>query len=240
MIPLKLQKEIPMEQLITRQFRLWQYSYDKGALQRRECIAPCLTISKEIGSRGEEFAQALSQRLGWKIYDRELVEYIAQNAHVRQNMVEMFDEKTQNEIHNWVFTLLDRHALGSDKYFKHLVTAITAIGEQGRAIILGRGANFILPSDRALRLKVTAPLQHRIDYIMKKFELSEKEAFARVHLTDKERLAFLHRFFHHDAEEITSYDLILNLGTLSLSGAEHIVIQALKQKFSQFKDWPAC
>ncbi len=229
-----------MEQLITRQFKLWERTYDRGKTNRREGVVPSITISKEMGSQGEEFAQALSQRLGWKIYDRELVEYIAQNAHVRQNMVEMFDEKTQNEIHNWVFTLLDRHALGSDKYFKHLVTAITTIGEQGRAIILGRGANFILPCHRALRLKVTASLQHRIETLMKKFELSEKEAFARVHLTDKERLAFLHRFFHHDAEEISSYDLILNLGTLSLCDAENIVIQALKQKFPQFEDWPAC
>lgn len=140
--------------------------------------------------------------------------------------------KLQNEIHNWVFTLLDHHALGSDKYFKRLVTAITTIGEQGRAIV-----NFILPCQRALKLRVTAPLQHRIDFIMKKFEVCEKEAFARVHLTDKERQAFLHRFFHHDAEEVASYDLVLNLATLSLSDAENIVIPALKQKFSQFKDW---
>jgi cytidylate kinase len=226
-----------MEQLVARQFHLWEHSRVQNAVTGRENIVPSITISKEIGSQGEEFAQALSQRLGWKIFDRELVEYIAQNAHVRQNMVEMFDEKTQNEIHNWVFTLLDSHALGSDKYFKHLVTAITTIGEEGGAIILGRGANFILSCQRALKVKVTAPLQHRIGIIMQKFEVSEKEAFARVHLTDKERQAFLHRFFHHDSEEISSYDLVLNLGTLSLSDAENIVIQALKQKFSQFKDW---
>lgn len=233
---MKLQNEVPMEQLITRNVRLWEHTI-KSTTSTKESAVPSITISKEIGSQGEEFAQALSQRLGWKIFDRELVEYIAQNAHVRQNMVEMFDEKTQNEIHNWVLTLLDHHALGSDKYFKHLVTAITTIGEHGRAIILGRGANFILPGHRALKLKVTAPLQHRIDFIMKKFEVCEKEAFARVHLTDKERQAFLHRFFHHDAEEVVSYDLVLNLGTLPLSDAENIVIQALKQKFSQFKDW---
>ena len=179
----------------------------------------------------------LSQRLGWKIFDKELVEYISQNAHVRQNMVEMFDEKTQNEIHNWVFTLLDHDALGSDKYFKHLVTTITTIAEHGRAIILGRGANFILPCHRALKLKVTAPLKNRVTEIMKKFEISEKEAFERVHLADKGRLAFIRRFFHHDTEELVSYDLILNLGTLSLSDAENIVVQALKQKFPQFTDW---
>jgi len=234
---LKVQNNIPMEPLITRQFRLWEQAFKKSAVTRKESTLPSITISKELGSQGEEFALALSQRLGWKIFDRELVEYIAQNAHVRQNMVEMFDEKTQNEIHNWVFTLLDHHALGSDKYFKHLVTTITTIGEQGRAIILGRGANFILPCHRSLKLRVTAPLQHRIDFIMKKFEIGEKEAFTRVHLTDKERQAFLHRFFHHDFEEVSSYDLVLNLGTLSLSDAENIVIQALKQKFSQFKDW---
>jgi cytidylate kinase len=229
---LSFKDEIPMEQIISRQIRLWERTYDSGKLRRGEQDLPCVTISKEIGSQGVELAHRLASRLHWQVFDKELVEYIANNAHVRRNVVELFDQKTQSEIETWVRTLLDRHALASDKYFKHLISVITTIGEHGRAVVLGRGANFILPPEKALRLKIVAPLENRIDYTVKQLGVSKKEAKKIVSQADKERSAFIRRFFHHKAEDPLNYDLVLNLGSLDLKVAEEIALQALKAKFS--------
>ncbi|NIR47740.1 cytidylate kinase-like family protein [candidate division KSB1 bacterium] len=231
----KLQYDIPMEQLINRQIRLWERTFEKGKRARDESVNPCITISKEIGSQGVELAKRLAERLNWNLFDKSLVEYIAEDAKVRQSMVEIFDEKTQNEIHSWVLTLLDHHALGSDRYFKHLMTVIRTIGEHGCAVIVGRGSNFILPPTKALRLKVVAPEENRVAYIMQKQELDRKEADKLVKRADAERSAFIRRFYHQDAENPLCYDLVLNLGTLSLPIAEEMVIQALKARFPQFK-----
>lgn len=129
-------KEIPMEKLVSRQIKLWEMTYEQPKVQTSKMKQPCITIAKEMGSGGVELAQNLAKRLDWKLFDKNLVEYIARKAHVRNEMVAIFDEKTQNEIQNWVLTLLDSHALGSDKYYKHLVTVIRTIGEHGYAIIL--------------------------------------------------------------------------------------------------------
>lgn len=227
----KLKDEVRMEQIMSRQFRLWERSYDRGKISGEKRHVPCITISKEIGSQGVELGTRLSKRLDWELFDKNLVEYIADHAHVRKDMVELFDEKVQNEIHNWVFTLLDSYALGSDKYFKHLVTVIMSIGEHGRAIILGRGGNFILPPEKALRLKVVAPKEKRIETIAKDQKLNRKEAEKIVIKSDKERAAFVLRFFHRDIEEPQCYDMVINLGSLTLSAAEEIIMQALKAKF---------
>ncbi len=229
----KLHDSIPLEQLISRQFKLWERSSEKISVGRKKIPAPVVTISKELGSEGETLGQRLASRLDWQLFDKKLVEFIANNANVRQTMVEQFDQKVQSEIHNWVLTLVDQYALGSDKYFKHLITVLMGIGEHGRAIILGRGANFIYPSQKALRLRVVAPLKMRVEKIMHERHLSRKEAEKLVQTADKERLAFIRRFFHHDAEDPLYYDLVLNLGELSLATAEEIIVEALRAKFPE-------
>jgi cytidylate kinase len=126
---------------------------------------------------------------------------------------------------------LDRHALGSDKYFKHLVMTITTIGQHGHAIILGRGANFILPPEKALRVKIVAPLKDRVLNLMKQQAIDKRLAQEMLNQAEKERHAFIRRFFHHEVEEPWNYDLILNLGSIGLAAAEEIVIHSLRAKF---------
>src|SRR6516164_6200046 len=43
-----------------------------------------ITISREAGSRGTSIAQRTGKKLGWQVYSQELLEYIAQEATVRQ------------------------------------------------------------------------------------------------------------------------------------------------------------
>ncbi|MFQ5706540.1 MAG: AAA family ATPase [bacterium] len=230
----KISDDIHMGQIVSRQIRLWERTYESGEVSRPEQAVPCITISKEIGSQGVELGQRLARRLSWQLYDKELVEYIAENAKVRRNVVESFDEKTQSEIETWVRTLVDKHSLSSDKYFKHLMTVILAIAKHGRAVILGRGCNFILPAFKTLRLKIISPIEKRVNYIMAQEHVGKSEAAEIVAVADKQRAAFIRRFFHHDAAEPLNYDMVLNLGSMTLNMAEKIVMHALQVKFPDF------
>lgn len=231
----KITYTIPIDRLISKQVKLWESMYDRGAVESGQAVLPTITISKEIGSLGVELADRLAKRLQWQVYDKNLVEHIANDAQVRKHVVESFDEKTQSEFETWLHTLLDRHALASDKYFKHLLIVMLSIAEHGSAIILGRGGNFILSPQTALRLKTVAPKGMRVEYIVKHEKLDTKRANQRVSEADKERRAFIRRFFHHDVEDPLCYDLILNMGCLQLTEAEEIVVHALKSKFRNLR-----
>jgi len=228
----KLKDQLPLDKFVSRQVRLWEQTYEKRQVGQKTRLLPCITISKEVGSQGVELAHRLAKRLNWKLFDKDLVEYIAANAQVQRDMVEIFDEKTQSEIHNWVVTLLDRYALASDKYFKHLMIAITTISEHGHAIVVGRGANFILSPQKALRIKTVAPIPYRIEQVMQEQNMSRTEALRYVEKMDKDRHAFMRRFFHQKADDPLSYDLVLNMATLNLQVASEIVVRALKTKFA--------
>ncbi len=229
----RLKDAIPLEKLASRQVRLWEQTVDKPGVGKTEAVRPCITISKEPGSCGVELAHRISKRLGWHVFDRDLVESIAKQADVRAEMVELFDQKTQDDIHNWVVTLLDRFALGTDEYFKHLVTVITTIGRHGHAVVLGRGSSFILSSDKTLRIRVVASFEHRAQVVAEQMRITRREAGKVVDQQDAERAAFIQRYFHHSVTEPENYDLMLNTGTISLEVAESITIHALQSKFAK-------
>lgn len=158
-------------------------------------------------------------------------DYIATNAHVRKDMVELFDGKTHNELNDWVMTILHHHALSSDKFFKHLVTTLLSIAQHGKAIILGRGGNFILPDEKAVKLRVIAPYNNRLQFIRNEMGISSNKAADFIKKMQTDRTAFIKRFFHASIDDPANYDLVLNLSKLDLQSAEEMTISVLTAKF---------
>ncbi len=227
----KLTDNIPMEHKISRQFKLWERTYKKVTIGDKKQIIPSISVSSELGSQGDELAANVAESLGWELFDKQLVDYIAEHAHVQKYMVEMFDERTQNEIHNWVLTLLDNRALGSDKYYKHLVTILRIIGERGQAVVLGRGGHLILPHSRTLKIRTISPIDKRITQVAQKNSLSRKEATGLIIQSDKEKRSFIKRFYHSDWDSPYYFDMILNLDSISLDLGREMICVALKKKF---------
>ena len=53
-------------------------------------------------------------------------------------------------LEDWISSLVyDRH-MWPEEYLKHLMNIIGTIGKHGRAVVVGRGANFILPPEQTL------------------------------------------------------------------------------------------
>ena len=52
-----------------------------------------ITVEREYGSRGGEFAHELAARLGWKLLDSELVASAAKTAGVAPELAAKFDER---------------------------------------------------------------------------------------------------------------------------------------------------
>jgi len=194
-----------------------------------------LTISRTHGAGGDFIAKEIAESINWQIYDRELVEYIAQTCQIRDRIVENFDERKLNQTHNWVHTLLDKQVLGIEKYYRILHDVIVAIAEQGQAIIIGRGSNFIVEPRNALRVMITAPLGWRAERIAEAQKISLKEAKKVIALVDGNRYAFVDRYFHKSANDMTAYDLVLNVEHLSPKVAARMIINSLEIKVEATK-----
>ncbi|MBN2411825.1 cytidylate kinase-like family protein [candidate division KSB1 bacterium] len=237
---IKQNDQLNWDRLVKSQVAIWEV---KQKIQKRRLSSgpksvlskSVITISRTHGAGGDNIAAEIASLLKWQIYDRELVEYIAQTCQIRNRIVECFDERKLNQTHNWVHTLLDKQVLGMEKYFRLLHDVIVAIAEQGQAIIIGRGSNFIVEPQNSLRVMITAPMNWRVNNIAEAQNITAKEAKKVVALVDSNRYAFVDRYFHRSANDMTAYDLVLNVEHLSSTVAAKMIINNLEIKLQASK-----
>jgi cytidylate kinase len=107
---------------------------------------------------------------------------------------------------------------------------IGTIEKHDQAVIVGRGANFILPPDKRLSVRLVAPLETRVKNVAKDFNVGTEEARRRVIRADSDRRAFIRKYFNSDIENPLNYDMVLNTGTLSIGTAMEAIKRAMDQK----------
>jgi cytidylate kinase len=191
---------------------------------------PYLIISREKGAGGNTVARLAGKRLGWQVFDNEIVDEIAQKAHVRRQLIESLDERDQATIQQSISQLLNSQHIGTSDYLIYLKQVVLALGHQGDVVIVGHGARFILPGQFGLCVRMVAPIEARIQRIADKARLSLDAARVEVEKTDHEREKLIHRHFGHDVTDPLSHDLIINTAAISAEAAAEVVLTALQRK----------
>ena len=190
----------------------------------------CITISREAGARGSTVARLVGQKLGWTVYDQELLEYIAHEMHLRASVLESLDEKAFRWAHDWLATLLVDQWQNQEAYIVHLTKVILAIGLHGEAIIVGRGAGCILPRDRSLNVRIIGKDSDRIAFLSQIVRLTPQEAERYMRETDEQRSKFVRDYFHRDSSDPHEYDMTLDSSALGEECCAELVVTALQGK----------
>ncbi len=186
-------------------------------------------ISREPGAFGTAIARELGQRLGWPVYDQELLTLVAKEMGTQVDFLRLLDEKPMSWLEQCVVTMVSQYNLNHDSYMVHLIGAIRSLGERGHCILVGRGVNFILPPAETLHVRLVGDLADRIAYIRKIRGLSEKDAARWVEKTAHERLEFVRKHFGKDATDPHLYDLVLNTSRMSVPDCAGVIIETLRR-----------
>ena len=214
-----------ISQIVEEQIHRWQVL--RHEQKDEKAAVSTVTISRDPGSGGRIIAKKLAQKLGFDVFHREVLHQMAESADVSEHLVNTLDEKGLSILEDWISSLVWERHLWPDEYLHHLMKVINTINEHGRAVIIGRGANFILPADRQFRVRITAPQKVRIEHVARAFNISDDEARRRVIRTESDRKAFVRKYFNADITEPSHYDLIINTGTLSIDHAVDVISAAL-------------
>lgn len=210
------------EKIIDEQVKRWEIM--RAQKTGKEEGIPVITVSREPGSGGGIVAKKVAEQLGLDLFHGEIIQKIAESADTSSRILETLDEKGLSVLDDWISTLVNRRHLWPDQYLKHLMKVIGTIGKHGRAVIVGRGANFILPREVRFRVRIVAPLDTRVQNVAREFGVSSEEARRRVLRTESDRRAFGRKYFHADITDPVNYDLVINTGTLSIDAA----VEAIK------------
>lgn len=205
--------------------RVVSRKFHQAHVGQKKCF---VTISREAGAGGSALAEILGQRLGWKVFDKNLLDQVSERFKVDRTMLDLVDETRSNWVYDVLGTWMDNKVVPHETYVAQLSRIILAVAQQSNFIFVGRGARFLLPREKVLAVRLVAPEGFRLRRIMEHNKLSEANARRYIHDIDKGRREFVQRFFHHDITDPHLYDLVINTERLGIEGAAEEIITAIQ------------
>lgn len=215
-----------IEQIVNEQVRKSELARERQQYVQEICTHSVVTISRRMGSGARIIAEKLAEDLGWSLWDKELVNSMAQHARVSQKVVQAFDEHTVSEIELFARGLFGDEQMAGFIYARHLARAVKSIARLGNAIILGRGANLILPD--ALKIRIDESDDLRIQNMMQFEGLSAVQAREKLRHSDRSRRQFLVSLFGKERADAANFDLSLWMDNFTNDDAVEIIKTAIK------------
>lgn len=231
---------IDIEDVVRKQIALYR-AYDIRAERDQRpgrgkegklSYGPYLLISREKGAGGSALGQLAGRRLGWQVFDGQLVDAIAERAHVRRELIESLDERDRATIQDVVGELLSPQPIGTGGYLAHLREILLTLGHQGDVVIVERGAQYVLPSQFGVRARMVAPVEVRVQRIASRENLSLKAARVAVERSDRERASLTRRHYRQQADDPLNHDITVNTAEMTIEAATEVVLTALQRKLA--------
>jgi cytidylate kinase len=223
--------------LVDRACRDWERHKHQEARVGGPAAPPrpfTVALGREAGAGASVIALELGRRLGWAVYDRNLVEKIAQEWGLRTSLVESVAERRMSwfkeSVQGFVSALAEVPPVTESAYVQHLVETVLALGSHGECVIVGRGCAHILPPETTLRVRLVAPFAFRVARAAQKRGLDPKAAAHLVHQLDRERTHFVRDHFFKDPEDPRNFDLVLNTSRMPFADCTDLILDALRRK----------
>jgi cytidylate kinase len=191
-----------------------------------------VAVSREAGSRGGTIARRVGRKLGWQVYNQELLEYLAHERHLAGDLFDALADHAAAWVDDQLQRLLREQNLSQNVSIVELARVILALGARGEAVILGRGAGCILPASSTLHVRIIAPEQDRIIYMSQLERLTREQAEGQVLLRDRRRAEFVETHFHRKPSDVYQYDLLINSSKLGEELSAELVVLAAQAKLA--------
>jgi cytidylate kinase len=193
-------------------------------------LHPFIAVSRQAGAGGEQIARQLGARLAWRVFDKELLDYLAEQCRLDARSLELLDETKVSWFDESVLNLIQPRLISQDDYVRRLVRIVVLGLLDGPAVLVGRGTGAVLPRAGGLSVRVVAAVGDRLARIRDAGSLDEKAARRVVTETDTARREFVRRHFHVDPDDPLQYDLIVNTSRVGVEGAAEIVLAAASSR----------
>ncbi|MBN1873169.1 MAG: cytidylate kinase-like family protein [Anaerolineae bacterium] len=124
----------------------------------------------------------------------------------------------------------EQRAEAGEDYVELVQQVIKEYAKIGDTVIVGRGGQIILcNAPHTLHVRIEAPKDIRIQNMIQRLGVDEKEAERRILRSDKLRARYLKQLYNAAWNDPTLYHMILNTGKLSESLATHVICEAACQ-----------
>jgi cytidylate kinase len=209
-----------------------------------------ITISRQIGSMGDELAERLSQELGYRYFDKllmteiavasglseaEVIDYNEDNYKIKNFFEQLFNRKTPlgkitvKEKDEMGRTVITTKTFDEENSLAFTQAVIKKLVDWDNVVIVGRGGQILLRNvPHTLHLRVIAPLEFRIENIMKKKGFSKEDALKYISEKDRAAQEYLYRFYNVDWNDPELYHMVINMGMWNLDKIVKVIKETIK------------
>ena len=181
-----------------------------------------ITVEREYGSRGGEFAHALADHLGWRLLDSELVAAAAHRAGVSPELASKFDERLDPWYYRygkvfWHDTAYQMTAISDDQIFDSermlslIKEEIMSAARDGNCVLVGRGAACALACHPGcFHVFIYATSKAKREWFAQMFPKQAQNAEQALAAFDKRRAAVIRKFYQQEWCSRALYHMLLN------------------------------
>ena len=225
-----------IDAIINRQFLIWERQSARAPADppRLEPL-PIITVSRQKGSRGSYFASRLSERLGYQRLHRGVIDAICDSSGYRKRVVQSLDQHVRGDLELAVEAIFSGQSVDHSDYVRHLVKVILSMAKLGGVVVTGRAANLILGLGQGVHFRVVAPIESRVEFLIKYDHLARNEAIRAIDLADAERREFVRRLFGKDLNDPQYYDVVFNSALIDIEEMLDSAMLAIKTKMSKLR-----
>jgi cytidylate kinase len=190
-----------------------------------------ITISRQFGTGAETLGQMLAKELGYTFFDKGIIQMISKEANVSPNFVKLVESEGGSKLSKFISTLVSKSKVDSilaDErgyiddviYLDYLILIIAQIADEGNAVILGRGSQYILKDHPdAFHILLINEFKNRVKFLMDSANIPEKKAIRIVTNEDKRRDNLYGKLGKKDYDNASLYHLVLNVGRFTMESA---------------------
>ena len=101
----------------------------------------------------------------------------------------------------------------------------------GKVVIIGRGASCVTQGlPQGIHVRLVAPERARLQNVMAELEMREEEALEHMRQQDEDRERMVRDYYSKDINDPLLYDVVWNIGTVSISEIAQILVGMITRK----------
>jgi cytidylate kinase len=180
-----------------------------------------ITISRQIGSFGDEIAKATADTLGYQYIEKVQISEILSKCGFSISDIDKYDEKKPS-----VWQTL---SMQKELFAHYIQAAVYELAARINVVIVGRGGQVILKDiPGALHVRVIAPFATRVSRLMEQRGYDEKSAQRIIRQSDRDSSGYLSTYFDTSLNDSDLYDLVINTRTMTVDESVEMITCAVE------------
>ena len=194
-----------------------------------------ITISRQFGAGGKTLGKMVADKLGYDFADNDIIQMVAEAANVSPQFVESVEQEAGSKLARVLSGMVskslvdrilkdERGYIDEQLYIDYLVVIIAQVAEEGNAVILGRGSQYILHDHpEAYHVLLIDEFENRVKFMMKHYDLPYSKAAKVVGNEDKRRMNLYRKIGKTDYDNPALYHMVLNMNRMDMDKALQMV-----------------